>query len=172
MALNQAFFTKQKHCPTQLFVLHHHSEAKTRDVIEIVSIYLQICKTLHFTERTWKRKKVSNWPKTSFFHQTKALPDSTFCSASLFWSENAWFYWNSEYFSFKFAKRCISQKGLVNAKMSQIDLKQAFFTKQKHCPTQLFVLHHYSEAKTRDFIEIVSILASNSQNAAFHRKDL
>ena len=35
-----------------------------------------------------------------------------------------------------------------------------------------FVLHHYSEAKTRDFIEIVSILASNSQNAAFHRKNL
>jgi len=56
--------------------------------------------------------------------------------------------------------------------MSQIGLKQAFFTKQKHCPTQLFVLHHYSEAKTRDFIEIVSIFASNSQNAAFHRKDL
>ncbi len=54
----------------------------------------------------------------------------------------------------------------------QIGLKQAFFTKQKHCPTQLFVLHHYSEAKTRDFIEIVSILASNSQNAAFPRKDL
>ena len=32
----------------------------------------------------------------------------------------------------------------------------------------LFGLHHCSEAKTRDFIEIVSILASNSQNAAFH----
>ena len=32
--------------------------------------------------------------------------------------------------------------------MSEIGLKQAFFTKQKHCPTQLFVLHHYSEAKT------------------------
>ena len=54
--------------------------------------------------------------------------------------------------------------------MCQIDLKQAFFTKQTHCPTQHFVLHHYSEAKVRDFIEIVSILASNSQNAAFHRK--
>ena len=56
--------------------------------------------------------------------------------------------------------------------MFQIGLKQAFFTKQKHCPTHLFVLHHYTDAKTRDFIEIVSILASNSQNAAFHRKDL
>ena len=164
---------------------------------------------MHFTERTCKHKNVSNWPKTSFFLQTKALSDSTPCSASLFWSENTWFYWNSEYFSFKFAKRCISQKGLVkakisqiglkqafflqtkalsdssissaslfwsknmwfywyseyfsfkfakrcisqkgleNAKMSQIGLKQAFFTKQKHCPTEVFVLHHYSEAKTR-----------------------
>ena len=56
--------------------------------------------------------------------------------------------------------------------MSQISIKQAFFTKQKHCPTQRFILHHYSEAKTCDVIEIVSILASNSQNAAFHRKDL
>ena len=186
---------------------------------------------LHFTHRTCKRKNVSNWLKTSCVHQTKALSDSTFCSASLFWSENAWFYWHSDYFSFKLAKRCISQKGLVNAKMSQVGLKQAFFTKQKHCPTtfcsaslfcsenvwfywnseyfsfkfttrcisqkglvnakisqiglkqaffnkqkhcptQRFVLHHYSEAKTCDFIEIVSILASNSQNAAFHRKDL
>ena len=35
-------------------------------------------------------------------------------------------------------------------------------------PTQLFALHHYSEAKTCDFIEIVSILPSNSQNAAGH----
>ncbi len=112
IGIKPAFFTKQKHCPTQLFVLHHYSLAKPCDFIEI------------------------------------------------------------EYFSFKFAKRCISQKGLVNSKMSKIGLKQAFFTKQKHCPTQLFVLHHYSEAKTRDFIEIVSILASNSQNAAFHRKDL
>jgi len=57
-------------------------------------------------------------------------------------------------------------------KNAQIGLKQAYFTKQKHCLTQLFVLHHYSEAKTRDVIEIVSILASNSQNAAFHRKNL
>jgi len=56
--------------------------------------------------------------------------------------------------------------------MSQIGIKQACFTKPKHWPTQLFILHDYSEAKTRDFIEIVSILASNSQNAAFHRKDL
>jgi len=56
--------------------------------------------------------------------------------------------------------------------MSQIGREQAFFTNEKHCPTQLFVLHHYSEAKTRDFIEIVSIFASNSQNAAFHRKAL
>ena len=56
--------------------------------------------------------------------------------------------------------------------MSQIGRKQAFFTKQKHCPIQLFVLQHYSEAKTSDFIEIVIILASNSQNSAFHRKDL
>jgi len=56
--------------------------------------------------------------------------------------------------------------------MSQIGLKQAFLTKEKHCPTQLFVPHHYSEAKTLDFIEIVSILASKSKNAAFHRKDL
>ena len=56
--------------------------------------------------------------------------------------------------------------------MSQIGLKQAFFTKQKHGSTQPFVLHHYSEVKARDFIEIVSILASKSQNAAFHRKDL
>ena len=109
----QAFFTKQKHCPTQLFVLHHYSKAKMRDFIEIVIILAS-----------------------------------------------------------KITKRCISQKVLVNAKMSQIGLKQAFFTKQKHCPTQLFVLHHYSGAKTRDIIEIVRILASNSQNAAFHRKDL
>ena len=109
--------------------------------------------------------------KQAFFTKQKHCP-TTFCSASLFWSENAWFYWNSEYFSFNLAKRCISQKGLVNAKMSQIGLKQALFTKQKHCPTQLFVLHHYSEAKTCDFIEIVSILASNLPNAAFHRKDL
>ena len=56
--------------------------------------------------------------------------------------------------------------------MSQIGLKQAFFSKQKQFSTQLFILHHYTEAKTRDFIEIASILASNSQNAAFHRKDL
>jgi len=56
--------------------------------------------------------------------------------------------------------------------MSQIALQKAFFTKQKHCPTQIFVLHHYSEAKTHDYIEIMSILASNPQNAAFHRKDL
>ena len=56
--------------------------------------------------------------------------------------------------------------------MSQFGLKQAFFTKQKHCPTQLFILYHDAEAKTRDFIEIVSILASKSQNAAFHRKAL
>ena len=46
------------------------------------------------------------------------------------------------------------------------------FSPNKSIVWQLFVLHHYSEAKTRDFIEIVSILASNSQNAAFHRKDL
>ena len=65
------------------------------------------------------------------------------------------------YFNFKVAKRCLSQKGLVNAKMSQIGLKQAFFTKQKHWPTQPFSLHQYSEAKTRDFITIMSILASN-----------
>jgi len=110
--------------------------------------------------------------KQAFFHQTKALPDSIYCSASLFWSENAWSNWNSEYFSFKFAKRCISQECLVNAKMSPIGLKQAFFTKQKHCATQLFVLHFYSEVKTLDFIEIVSILASNWQNATFHRVDL
>ena len=127
---------------------------------------------LHFTERTCKRKNVSNCTKTSFFHQTKALLDSSFCSASLFWSENAWLYWNNEYFRFKFAKRCISQQGLVNAKMSQIGLKKAFFTKQNHCPTQLLGLHHYSGVKTRDFIEIMSILASNSQNASFHRKVL
>ena len=56
--------------------------------------------------------------------------------------------------------------------MSQIGQKQAFYSKQKHCPTQLFVVHHYSEANTRDFIEMVSILASKSQNAAFHRKDM
>ena len=56
--------------------------------------------------------------------------------------------------------------------MSQIGQKQAFFNKQKQFPTERFVLHHESDAKTRDFIEIVSILASNSQNAAFHRKDL
>ena len=83
-------------------------------------------------------QNVWNWPKTSFFHQTKALPVSTFCSASLFWSENVWFYWNSEYFSFKFAKRCISQKGLVNAKMSQIDLKQAFFSPSKSIADSTF----------------------------------
>ena len=33
-------------------------------------------------------------------------------------------------------------------------------------------LHHHTEVKMCDFIEIVSILASNWQNAAFHRKDL
>ena len=32
---------------------------------------------LHFTERTCKCKNVSNLPKTSFFHQTKALSDPT-----------------------------------------------------------------------------------------------
>ena len=90
MGRKQAFFTKQKHWPTKLCVLHHYCEAKTCDFIEIVSILASV------------------------------------------------------------AKRCISQKGLVNAKMSQIGQKQAFFTKQKHCPTQLFVLHHNSEAKTCD----------------------
>ena len=172
IGLKQAFFTKEKHCPTQLFVLHHYSEAKTCDFIEIVSSLASDSQNAPFHRKDLQTQKCPNWPKTSFFHQTKALTDSTFCSASLFFSENARFYWNSEYFSFKFAKCCISQKGLVNAKMSQIGLKQAFFTKQKHCPTQLFVLHHDSEEKTRDFIEIVSILASKSQNAAFHRKDL
>ena len=110
--------------------------------------------------------------KKSFFHQTKALPDSTYCSASQLWSETAWFHSNSEYFCFKFAKCCISQKITCKHKNAQIGQKQAFLTKQKHCPTQLFVLHHYSEAKSRDFIEIVSILASNSQNAAFYRKNM
>ena len=57
-------------------------------------------------------------------------------------------------------------------KNAEIGLKQAFFTKQKHCLTPVFVMHHYSEAKTRDFMEIVSILASNSQNAAFRRNNL
>jgi len=33
--------------------------------------------------------------------------------------------------------------------MSQIGPKQAFFFKQKHCPTQLFVLYHYSEEQIR-----------------------
>ena len=127
---------------------------------------------LHFTERTCKRKNAQIVLKQAFFHQRKALPDSTFWSTSLLWSENVWFYWNSEYFSFKFAKRCISQKKLVNAKMLKMASNKLFFTKEKHCPTQLFVLHHYSEAKSRDVIEIVSILASNSQNTAFHRKKL
>ena len=72
---------------------------------------------------------------------------------------------------------CIVSDSLGNfmtfvSKNAQIGLKQAFFTNEKHCPTQLFVLDHYSEAKSRDFIEIVSILASHSQYAAFHRKDL
>ena len=79
---------------------------------------------------------------------------------------------NSAFRVIVFLRRCISQERLVNAKMSQIGLKQAFFTNQKHCPTQLFGPHHYSEAKTRDFIEIVNIITSNSQNAPFHRKDL
>jgi len=47
-----------------------------------------------------------------------------------------------------------------------------FFRKQKHCLTQLFVLHHYAEAETRDFLEIVCILASTLQNHIFHRKKL
>jgi len=46
------------------------------------------------------------------------------------------------------------------------------FSPNKSIVWQLSVLHHYSEAKTRDFIEIVSILASKSQNIAFHRKKL
>jgi len=112
IGLKQAFFTKQKHCPTQLIVLHHYSEVKTRDFIEIVSIVASNPQNAAFHRKDLKRKNVSNWPKTRFFHQTNALPDSTFFP------------------------------------------------------------HHYSEAKTRDFIEIVSILASNSQNVAFHRKDL
>ena len=113
IGLKQTFLTKQKHCPTQLFVLHHYSEAKTHDFNEIVNILASNSQNAAFHRKDLKRKNVSNWPKTSFF-----------------------------------------------------------FIKQKHCPTQLFLLHHYSAAKTRDFIEIVSILASNSQNAAFHRKDL
>jgi len=56
--------------------------------------------------------------------------------------------------------------------MSQIGLKQDFFHQTRALPDSTIFPHHYSEAKTRDFIEIVSILASNSQNAAFHRKDL
>jgi len=50
--------------------------------------------------------------------------------------------------------------------------KNKLFSPNKSIVRQLFVRHHYSEAKTRDFIEIVSILASKSQNAAFHGKDL
>ena len=54
----------------------------------------------------------------------------------------------------------------------QISRKQVFFTKQKHCLTQIFVRNHYSEAEIRDFLEIVCILASTSQNDTFHRKNL
>ena len=82
-------------------------------------------------------QKCSNWPKTSFFHQTKALPDSPFCSASLLWSENAWCYSNSEYFSFKVAKRCISQKKLVNTKMLKL-AKKIFFLQTKALPDSTF----------------------------------
>ena len=102
-----------------------------RDFIEIVSILASNSQNASFHRKNLETQKCSNWPKTSFFHQTKVLPDSTFCSSSLFWSENAWFYWNREYFSFQFAKRCILQWGLVNAKMSQIGLKQAFFHQTK-----------------------------------------
>ena len=50
--------------------------------------------------------------------------------------------------------------------------KNKLFHQKKHCSTQLFVLPHYAEAKPRGFIEVVSILASNLQNAAFHIKVL
>jgi len=63
------------------------------------------------------------------------------------------------------------RKKLVNAKMLKL-AHNKLFSPNKSIVRQLFVLHHYSEAKTRDFIEIVSSLASNSQNTAFHRKNL
>ena len=90
------------HCPTQLFVLHHYSEAKTHDFIEIVSILASKSQNTAFHRKDEKTQKCLKLAENKFF-----------------------------------------------------------FTKQKHCPTQLFVLHHYSEAKTCDFIEIMSILASN-----------
>ena len=164
-------FSPNKSIVWQLSVLHHYSEAKTRDFIEKHEYFsFKVAKHCISQKKTYRRKNAQIGLKQAFSPNKSIL--TIFCSISLFRSENAWFCWNSEYFSFKFAKRCISQKGLVNAKMSQIGLKQVFFTKQKHCPTQIFVLHHYSEAKTRGFIEIVHILASHSQNAAFHRKDL
>jgi len=84
IGLKQDFFTKQQHCPTQLSVLHHSSEAKTRDFVEIVSILASNSQNAAFHRKTCKLKNVSIWLKTSFFHQTKALSDSTFCYASLF----------------------------------------------------------------------------------------
>ena len=76
--LKQAFFTKQNHCPTQLLGLHHYSGVKTRDFIEIMSILASNSQNASFHRKACKRKNLSNWPKTSLFHQTKALPESTF----------------------------------------------------------------------------------------------
>ena len=64
----------------------------------------------------------------------------------------------------------MSQKKSYKHKNGQISLKQALFTKQKHRLTRLFVLNYDSEAEIRDFLEVVCILASTSQNDTFHRK--
>jgi len=76
------------------------------------------------------------------------------------------------YFSFNFAKPYISQKKTYQCKNGHISPKQAFFTKQKHCLNQLFGLNHHSKAEIRDFLEIVCILASTSENDTYHRKKL
>ena len=128
IGLKQAFFTKQKHCPTTFCSASLFSSENA------LFYWNSECFSFKFAKRCISQKGLVNAKmsqigiKQAFFTKQKHCP-TTFSSASLFWSENAWCYWNCEYFSFKFAKRCISQKGLVNTKMSQIELKQAFFHK-------------------------------------------
>ena len=64
------------------------------------------------------------------------------------------------------------RKKLVNAKMLKLAENKLLKPNKSIVWINIFVLHHYSEAKMRNFIEIVSTLASKSQNAAFHRKTL
>jgi len=162
IALKQAFFTKQKHCPTQLFVLHHYSEAKTRDFIEIVSILASNLQNATFHRKGLVNAKMSQIGlKQAFFTKQNHCPTQLLGLHHYSGVKTRDFIEIVSILASNSQNAAFHRKGLVNAKMSQIALKQAFFTKQKHCPTQLFVLHHYAEAKTRDFIEIVSILASN-----------